>query len=83
VSPFQKAPCPKCNAAVKTIRLRWCDESYSYAMSHRKHCPRTEMHTLAPEHIHHACPSCGYERVTRTADAKSVPFPPPPRPEKA
>lgn len=81
MSPFQKAPCPKCNAAVKTLRLRWCDESYGYGMSHRKHCPRTEMHTLAPEHIHHVCTSCGYERVTRTADARSVPFSlPHPRP---
>ena len=67
--PFQKAPCPKCRAPKAQIRIRWCDESHSASFSHRKHCPRHAMNQSAPEHIHHTCPVCGYERVTRPADA--------------
>lgn len=68
MSPFVRIPCPKCRAPKDSIRVRWCEGSHSYYGA-GKNCPRHPMSQPPPDHLHHHCPICGYERVTLPADA--------------
>ena len=55
---FSVQDCPKCRTYRSGVRIRWCDKNHD--------------DTLPPgarsEHMHHACTTCGYAWVTRTAD---------------
>lgn len=69
MSPFDARPCPKCRAGRSSIRVRWCDKHRDLGANHRSLCPLPEKPTDRVEHMHHACGTCGYEWVTKPADA--------------
>lgn len=72
---FDTSPCPKCRTGRSNIRVRWCDKHRDLGASHRSLCPLPEKPTdlwgavASDEHMHHACGTCGYEWITKPADA--------------
>ena len=61
--PYTELACPKCRGQV--IRRTYCDGRRGLAMSSSAIC-----YGVSREHMHHRCERCGYERITRPADAE-------------
>ncbi len=70
----KRQKCPKCGQAAMT--LRWCDLYRTVMPSMgdpRRLCPQKPSRDESErerEHMHATCPTCRYEMVTATMDAR-------------
>lgn len=67
---FRKGECPKCGEPRRL--MRWCDDTHSPSLSHRRACPPPTAEGERVEHIHHRCGGCGYDDVTATREVARV-----------